>query len=252
MKKIILFSIALMSLFSACKKDEIDLNKVDTIVIKGQFLSLETGNPLSLATLVGNFGNNAAQLWYRMPSSNKYQIPIMMRDKVSNEGAFEFYVDSVSAFVQKQAINFVAFAPNHANCDTIMNRCSMEPTFKMPFSAFEQKQVGTTLFLTYNVKLTAQASLNFEIKGLAVNDSIAFRYEYINPCRSSIYLANHGHKVTVVNTQYPNSYGIGQFIPNRNYKITVSKLRDKKIIKTYDWEGQLEPRESRRVPLQMD
>jgi hypothetical protein len=249
MKNLILFSLLTAVLFSSCKKDEIDLNKVDSIVISGRFVSSETGEPLSLSTLTGSL-HYVVSMRYRTPNSI---IPnFLPNDVVKPDGSYQFKVDSAAAFIEKQGINFYSYANNFTTCDANLIRCSRQPLFKMPFSIFEQKQEGSTLFLTYNIKLIAQASVSFAMTGLQSNDSLRVGYEYINPCSGSQSMVEYGQKIPTLTGSFPYYYGLGQFTPNRDYKVKFSLIRDGSIVKTQEWQGLLAPLETLYVSMKMD
>jgi hypothetical protein len=243
MKKIILPFIVIISFFSSCLKEEINLEKVNKIIISGQLLNSETGNRITGKDLFG------LQPFYRRPN-NKSLIfsPI---DAIKSDGSYEFMVDSAELYIPQQAINFFAIATfNDISCDKLLKKCNEDFTFKIPFSAFQQKQKGSTLYLNYDIQFTPQSILFLDISGLKINDSLRISADYINPCS----METHPYVWTLPTKSFSDSIFsyFNQIVPNREYKFTISAIKGNSIIKTQEWAGKLTTHEEKRVPIKLD
>ncbi len=243
MKKIILFFILIISFFSSCLKEEINLDKVNKIIISGQLLNSETGVRITGKDLFG------LQPFYRRPNSQR--LIFSPNDAVKSDGSYEFEVDSAELYIPEQAINFFAVATfNDISCDKLIKKCNEDFTFKIPFSAFQQKQKGSTLYLNYDIQFTPQSTLILDISGFKGNDSLRISSDYINPCSGEIrpYVWNFTTKFT---SDSLFSY-FNQIVPNRDYKFTMSTIKGNSIVKTQEWAGKLTTHEAKRVSIKMD
>jgi hypothetical protein len=249
MKKGFLLLILLGLLIQSCRKeDEIDYANVKTIIINGSFLNDKTSEPIKSA-LPSTWLYQKGRVFYRIP--NSYRI---IDGKIEDDGTFEIRIDTVDVHIEKKSINLVAYLNLYNHCDSNLNRCSREPAFKLPFSMFKQKLEGSTLFLSYDIRVHEMGKCTYDFTNIMDADSVRIEYD-------ARFICNRKHDFKISNFTNIGSFklkndnwlfGLGQFIPNEDYTVIFSKMKGGKVTNKIEWKGRLNPVEDRIVKLKFD
>jgi hypothetical protein len=236
MKK--MFPILFVSIFFFnCKKDNISNTITNSITIKGKCLN-ELGESLNRVDLAVNLSQSNIGIGFRTKSGNYKTFPI------NTDGSYSFILDSITEYLENSRVTLFFDVPSRIVCQGTQSL----KTLNLPFSSFIQTQKDNNLTLEYDAKLFSTAQLNLEIKGLSLRDSLQIVFENGSPC-SSVF---NKDTFTFPVMDATNSLLNLTLVPNRDTNVKLSKIKNGQIIKSKEWQGRLNPLESRITTISFD
>jgi hypothetical protein len=225
MKNVLFCSACLAALLFGCQKEsrDLDYSIVKKIVIKGQMLGFN-GQPVFRGIVYSRLSNS--QL-----TRPRFTDPA---------GLFEIPLDTIEEYIQKRGVNLSGSAPLYTNCDSNIIKCSLDPKFKMPFSLFKQSISNDTLYLHYNLSLTAMAQVNFAFEGASM-DSMRFQH--------AVFACKKGFNADYTQPfRQFTGFGIGADTPT---DITLSGIKNGKVVKVVRLKETLKPLEQKSIKVDM-
>jgi hypothetical protein len=225
MKNVLFCIVCLAATLFGCQKEsrDLDYSIVKKIVIKGQMLGFN-GQPVFRGIVYSRLSNTQLTRMRFTDPAGRFEIPL----------------DTIEEYIQKRGVNLSGGAPLYTNCDSNIIKCSLDFKFKMPFSLFKQSISNDTLYLNYNLVLTALAQVDFAFEGTSM-DSMRFQYP-VFACKKGF-----NADYTLPFHQF-TGFGVGADTP---IDITLSGIKNGKVVKIIRLKETLKPLEQKTIKVDM-